>query len=69
MQRICRFKLYDDKPTIDAIMNDTGRELRPGGRGAPVELVLGINSEALMLHADLYCALQGSCLTVSRMSS
>ncbi|KAG1744996.1 uncharacterized protein EDB91DRAFT_1122053 [Suillus paluster] len=36
------FELYDDKPMIDAIANDQGRELRPGGRGAPVELVLGI---------------------------
>ncbi|OJA11338.1 hypothetical protein AZE42_04933 [Rhizopogon vesiculosus] len=36
------FKMYDDKPMIDAIANDTGRELRPGGRGAPIELILGI---------------------------
>ncbi|KAG0704054.1 hypothetical protein DFH29DRAFT_802373 [Suillus ampliporus] len=36
------FRMYDDKPMIDAIANDQGRELRPGGRGAPVELVLGI---------------------------
>lgn len=41
MQRVCRFKLYDDAPMIDAIVSDTGRELRPGGRGAPVELILG----------------------------
>jgi len=32
---------------IDAIMNDTGRELRPGGRGAPIELTLGTHCEAL----------------------
>jgi len=69
MKRIYRFKMYDDKPTIDAIMNDTGRELRPGGRGAPVELVLGTNPETFMLHVDLHCTLQGSCLTVPRMSS
>jgi hypothetical protein len=36
------FQMYDDKPTIDAIMNDNGPELRPGGPGAPIELVLGI---------------------------
>lgn len=36
------FQMYDDKPTIDAIMNDDGPELRPGGPGAPIELVLGI---------------------------
>lgn len=35
--------MYDDKPTIDAIMNYEGRELRPGGPGAPIELVLGIS--------------------------
>lgn len=36
------FQMYDDKPTIDAIMNYEDRELRPGGPGAPIELVLGI---------------------------
>ncbi|KAG1748154.1 hypothetical protein EDB19DRAFT_1630341 [Suillus lakei] len=36
------FQIYDDKPMIDAIANDEGPELRPGGPGAPIELVLGI---------------------------
>ncbi|KAG2044133.1 hypothetical protein BDR03DRAFT_940832 [Suillus americanus] len=36
------FQMYDDKPTIDAIANYEGPELRPGGPGAPIELVLGI---------------------------
>lgn len=36
------FQMYDDKETIDAIANYDGPELRPGGRGAPIELVLGI---------------------------
>ncbi|KAG2155324.1 uncharacterized protein EDB93DRAFT_101182 [Suillus bovinus] len=36
------FQMYDDKQTIDAIANDDGPELRPGGPGAPIELVLGI---------------------------
>jgi hypothetical protein len=33
--------MYDDKATIDAIANYDGPELRPGGTGAPIELVLG----------------------------
>lgn len=36
------FQMYDDKQMIDAIANDQGPELRPGGPGAPIELVLGI---------------------------
>jgi hypothetical protein len=61
--------MYDDNPMIDAIANDTGRELRPGGRGAPIELVLGTNSETFVLNTDLLYTLQESCLTVPRMSS
>lgn len=36
------FQMYDDRLTIDAIANYEGPELRPGGPGAPIELVLGI---------------------------
>lgn len=38
---IARFKQYDDKPMINAIASNVSPKFRPGGKTAPLELILG----------------------------
>lgn len=42
--------MYDDKPMMEAIISETSKLFRPGGKDAPVELVLGMSMHPLVVR-------------------